>query len=125
MTDQPPTADAATLEEARTRAGALLADADPSTDLTAQPGTSAHGVLAALLYAAELTGGGVPEVLPWAGFGDLDTPARALAEHREREDARAAAAALIFTLYAEPGHYAGVMRLVRAALLHTIKGPTQ
>lgn len=81
MTDQPPTADAATLKTARARVGALLTAAGPRTDLDAQPGTSAHGVLAA---------------------------------HRDREDARAAAA-----------HYAAVMRLVRAALLHTTKEANQ
>lgn len=117
MTDQP--APAPTLEAARTRAGVLFAAT--GTDTTTQPGTSAHGVLAALLYAADLTGGGLADVMPWAGFADLDTPARALAEHREHADARAAAAALVFTDFAEPAHYADVMRLVRAALITTTK----
>ena len=110
------------LEDARTRAGVLFTAT--GTDPATQPGKSAHGVLAALLYAAALHSAGLNQAMTWAALGELEAPARILAEHRDRQDARAAAAALVLTHHAEPAHYAAVMGHVRAALLHTMKEPT-
>lgn len=111
----PPTT---TLEAARIRASVLFAatGADPAI----QPGKSAHGVLAALLYAAALNSAGPGQAMAWAALGELDAPARILAEHRDRQDARAATAALVLTQHAEPAHYATVMGLVRTTLLKTM-----
>lgn len=118
----PPTRIRTSLEAARTRAGVLFAAT--GTDPDSQPGKSAHGVLAALLYAAALHGAGPGQAMAWAALGELEVPARVLAEHRDRQDARAAAAALVLTQHAEPAHYAAVMAHVRAALLHTTKEHT-
>lgn len=106
------------LEVARTRASVLLTTTD--TDPATQPGKSAHGVLAALLYAAALHDAGLNQAMAWAALGELDAPARILAEHRDRQDARAATAALVLTHHAEPAHYATVMGLVRTTLLKTM-----
>lgn len=83
----PPTTIRTSLEVARTRAGVLFAAT--GTDPDSQPGKAAHGVLSALLYAAALNGAGPGQAMAWAALGELEAPARVLAEHRDRQDARA------------------------------------
>ncbi|WP_150255297.1 hypothetical protein [Nocardiopsis deserti] len=114
-----PTPTAPTLEEARTRAAVLTAatPANPNTPT----GRAAHGVLAALLYAAALDGDGLTRVMQWVATDDREEPTQILAARREDVDACAAAAALILSQYADPAYQATVTRLVRAALITTAK----
>ncbi|GAA1451097.1 hypothetical protein [Nocardiopsis tropica] len=118
MTESP-TPTAPTLEEARTRAAVLVA-ATPANPTT-PTGRAAHGVLAALLYAAALDGDGLTRVMQWVATDEREEPTRILVERREDVDAHTAAAALILSQYADPAYQATVTRLVRAALITTAK----